>query len=93
MARLSRPGNLLPSLLPYFPTVRAGASNPGDDGRTNLAMRLWPWPPYDLLPPCEKAPFHRRSPLWPLRGHDGEVLFLLSSASLLLASTLRDGIS
>ena len=42
MARLSRPGHLLPSLLPYFPTVRAGASNPGDCSRSSLSMRLRP---------------------------------------------------
>ncbi len=33
---------LLSTSLPYFPTVRAGASNPGDDSRTNLAMRQRP---------------------------------------------------
>ena len=35
---------------------RAGASNPGDCSRSSLSMRRRPWPPYDLLQPCDKAP-------------------------------------
>ena len=58
---------------------RAGASNPGDGSRASLSMRRRPWPPYALLPPCEKAPLRRRSPLRPRRGHGVEVLLLRGS--------------
>jgi len=48
--------NLLSTSMPYFPTVRAGASNPGDGSRSSFSDAAKARQPYDLLPPCEKAP-------------------------------------
>ena len=48
--------DLLSTSLPYFPTVRAGASNPGDGSRPNFSDAAKARPPYDLLSPCDKSP-------------------------------------
>ncbi len=44
-----------PPPVSYFPTNRAGASNPGD-GSAISRVRRRPWPPCDPMPPCEKTP-------------------------------------
>jgi hypothetical protein len=70
-----------------IPTIRSGSHRRRQSVPYGAGI---PDPPYDLLPPVEKAPLRRRSPLRPLRGH-GAVVPLLARqpASLLLVWTDR----
>ena len=77
MARLSLPGHLQSSLLSGCHPARSGPGLTGD-GSIPYGAGI-PDPPYGLLPPIEKAPLCRCSPLQPHRGHGVVVLFLRGS--------------
>ena len=77
MARLSLPGHLRSSLLSGCLPARSGPGLTGD-GSIPCDAGI-PGPPYGLLPPIEKAPLCRCSPLQPHRGHGVVVLFLRGS--------------
>jgi hypothetical protein len=59
-----------------IPTIRSGSHRRRQSVPYGAGI---PDPPYDLLPPVEKAPLRRRSPLRPLRGHGAVVPLLRGS--------------